>query len=115
MSGLFIELYLDEDVSILVAALLQGRGYSVLTAHSEGKLGQSDAEQMAHAVSLGRTLLTHNRADFEMLAQGYAEMGQNHNGVILARRYSPYELVRRLIRVLDHVTADEMQNQVRYI
>lgn len=115
MSGLFIELYLDEDVSILVAALLQGRGYSAITAHGEGRLGRSDAEQLAHAITLGRTLLTHNRADFEMLAQGYAERGQNHNGVILARRYQPYELVRRLARLLDQVTADEMQNQVRYI
>lgn len=27
MAGLFIELYLDEDVSILIAELLRGRGF----------------------------------------------------------------------------------------
>lgn len=115
MPRIFIELYLDEDVSVLVADLLRGRGYSALTAHIEGNLGLSDAEQLAHAVSLGRALLTHNRADFELLAKQWAAEGRDHYGVILARRYPTYELVRRLMRLLDQITADEMENQVRYI
>lgn len=65
MTSLFIELYLDEDVSVLVAALLRGRGFSALTTHDESRLGLTDADQLAHSVSLNRTLLTHNRADFE--------------------------------------------------
>ncbi len=115
MSSLFIELYLDEDVSNLVAELLRGRGFSALTTHSEGRLGLTDAGQLAHTIALRRTLLTHNRADFEALAQRYAEAGREHHGIILARRYAPYELLRRLMRLLDQVTADEMKNQVKYI
>lgn len=115
MTRLFIELYLDEDVSVLVAALLRGRGFSALTAHDEGRLGLTDADQLAHSASLNRTLLTHNRSDFEALAQRYADQERDHYGIILARRYPPYELLRRLMRLLDHVTADEMKNQVKYI
>ena len=115
MSRLFIELYLDEDVSVLVAELLRGRGFSALTAHSEGRLGLTDSDQLAHSVSLARTLLTHNRADFESLAKLYADTGREHYGIILARRHAPYELLRRLMRLLDQVTADEMKNQVKYI
>jgi hypothetical protein len=33
---LFAELYLDEDVSVLVAALLRARGFDVITARDEG-------------------------------------------------------------------------------
>ena len=115
MTSLFIELYLDEDVSVLVAELLRGRGFSALTAHSQGRLGLSDSDQLAYAVSLRRALLTHNRADFEALARRYVDEGREHNGLILARRYPPYELLRRLMRLLDQVTADEMKNQVKYI
>lgn len=115
MTSLFIELYLDEDVSVLVAALLRGRGFSALTTHDESRLGLTDADQLAHSVSLNRTLLTHNRADFEALARRYADEGREHCGIILARRYPPYELLRRLMRLLDQVTADEMKNQIKYI
>jgi len=115
VAGLFIDLYLDEDVSVLVAALLRGRGFSAVTTHGEGRLGHTDADQLAYAASLGRTLLTHNRADFVALAEVYASVGRDHSGIVLARRYPPYELVRRLMRLLDEVTAAEMRNQVRYV
>lgn len=44
MSDLFIALYLDEDVNVLVAALLRARGYDVLTTREEGRLAASDAD-----------------------------------------------------------------------
>lgn len=115
MSRLFIELYLDEDVHVLIADLLQGRGFVATTTLDEGQLGKSDEEQLAYAVSQQKTLLTHNRHDYELLAKEYASAGKTHYGIILAVRYKPYEVVRRLMRILNHVSADEMQNQVRYI
>lgn len=75
MSRLFIELYLDEDVSVLVADLLHGRGFVAVTTRDEGQLQNSDAEQIAYAVRQQKTLLTHNRADFEVLAQAYRDAG----------------------------------------
>ena len=62
-----------------------------------------------------KTLLTHNRADFEVLAQQYFTTGQTHYGIIIAVRRLPYDIARRLFAILNQVTADEMQNQVRYI
>jgi hypothetical protein len=58
MSRLFIELYLDEDVDVLLAQLMRARG---------------------------------------------------------AVRRPPREMARRLLRLLNSVTAEEMQNHVRYI
>ena len=115
MARLFIELYLDEDVNILVANLLRGRGFVAITTRDAGLLQSSDAEQLSHAVMEHKTFLTHNRADFEALARDYADAGTKHYGIILAQRHQPYELVRRLIRILNHVTADEIEDQVRYI
>lgn len=115
MSRLFIELYLDEDVDVLVADLIRVRGFVAITAREEGQLQKSDAAQLAYAVSQHKTLLTHNRADFEALAHVYFAVGQTHYGMIFAVRRPPREIVRRLLRILNHVTADEMRNQVRYI
>ena len=67
MSRLFIELYFDEDVSAVVADLIRARGFSVTTTREAGRLGSSDAEQLAYAARQQKTFLTHNRADFESL------------------------------------------------
>lgn len=115
MNRLFIELYLDEDVSVLVADILRSRGFAALTTRDAGNLGSSDIDQLAYAVQHNKALLTHNRADFEQLAEQYRVEDKMHYGVVLAVRYPPYELVRRLMRILNQITADEMQNQVRYI
>lgn len=66
-------------------------------------------------MSQGKVLLTHNRVDFEALAQAYFAAGQMQYGIILATRNPPHEIVRRLLIILNSVTADEMQNQIRYI
>ena len=115
MSRLFIELYLDEDVDVLIAQLLRARGFAVVTTQDAGQLRNSDAEQLAYAVSQHNTLFTHNRVDFETLAQTYVAAGQPHDGIIIAVRRPPREIARRLLRILNYVTAEEVQNQVRYI
>ncbi|MDX2098596.1 MAG: DUF5615 family PIN-like protein [Leptolyngbyaceae cyanobacterium bins.59] len=115
MSSIFICLYLDEDVNVLVADLLRARGFDVITARDAGQLHATDEEQLAYAVSQARTLTTHNRTDFEELVQNYFNLGQTHYGVIFAVRRPPQEIAQRLLAILNHITADEMQNQVRYI
>jgi predicted nuclease of predicted toxin-antitoxin system len=115
VTNLFIELYLDEDVSVFVADLIQARGFTVITTRDAGQRHASDADQLAYAVSQHKTILTHNRADFEALAQTYFNTNQTHYGIIIAVRRLPYELVRRILLILNQVTADEMQNQIRYI
>lgn len=115
MNRLFIELYLDEDVDVLVADLLRARGFVATTTRDAGKLRASDAEQMAYAVEKQATLLTHNRVDFEVIAKHYRVGSYSHFGIVIATRHSPYEIVRRLLLILNQVTADEMQDQVRYI
>ena len=115
MSNFFICLYLDEDVNVLVADLLRAKGFDAITARDAGQLRATDAEQLAYAVSQSRTLVTHNRTDFEDLVQAYFNSGQMHYGVIFAVRRSPQEIAQRLLAILNQVTSDEMQNQVRYI
>ena len=115
MNRLFIELYLDEDVDVLVADLVRARGFKATTTQEAGQIQKHDAEQLAHAVKEQATLLTHNRVHFETLARKYFAAGRTHYGIIIAVRRPVYELVQRLLIILNSLAADEMQNQIRYI
>jgi predicted nuclease of predicted toxin-antitoxin system len=115
VSSLFICLYLDEDVNVLIADLLRAKGFDAITARDAGRLQATDAEQLAYAVSQARTLITHNRTDFEALVQTYFASGQRRYSVIFAVRRPPQEIAQRLLVILNQVTADEMENQVRYL
>ena len=115
MNRLFIELYFDEDVSAVVADLIRARGFAVTTTREAGCLGSSDAEQLAYAARHQKTFLTHNRADFESLAASYFAAGQTHHGIVIAVRRPPRELAMRVLSVLNLTTADEMENQLRYV
>jgi hypothetical protein len=115
MSRLFVALYLDEDVDVLVGEMLRAYGFDVLTTLEADRLGATDEEQIAFSTGEGRALLTHNRQDFEALALDYFDAGRIHAGILLAVRRPPHELVRRLLVVLDQATAEEMTGQLRYL
>ena len=115
MSQLFVELYLDEDVSVIVARMLRSRAFTAVTTQEADQVKNSGSEQLAYAIRQNKTLLTHNRLDFERLSQDYFRTNSSHKGMIIAIRRAPSEVVGRLLVVLDRVTADEMDNQMIYI
>jgi predicted nuclease of predicted toxin-antitoxin system len=115
LSNLFAAIYLDEDVPIVVAELFRAHGFKAVTAREAGQLGREDREQLAYATSHSMVLLSHNRVDYEILAQEYYEAGMHHKGMILAVQHSPYELARKVLRILDNFTADEIEDIVLYV
>ncbi len=112
---LFIELYLDEDVSVLLAKLLRARGFKVITTQDAKMLGASDKEQLEYAVREEKDFLTHNRLHFEKLHEEYLRENKEHYGIIIATRQNEYITLKRLLKILDNINADEMKNQLRYI
>jgi len=111
----FIELYLDEDVDVLVADLLRSRGFNAVTTRDAKRLGSTDEDQLVYAVSQRKAFLTHNRIDFERLAREYFTARKNHYGLIIAARRNPHDIVRRLLSLMNHVIAEEMKDQLRYL
>jgi predicted nuclease of predicted toxin-antitoxin system len=69
VNRLFVELYLDEDVSVLIADLVRARGFVAMTTREAGMLHREDPEQLAFAVERQAVMLTHNRTDYEALAE----------------------------------------------
>ena len=62
-------LYADENFPLRVVEELRRLGHDVLTALEDGKANQAikDADLLARAIELKRTLLTLNRQDFKRL------------------------------------------------
>jgi hypothetical protein len=64
----------------------------------------------------GRALVTHNRHDFEARHRRHLDEGTKHCGIVIAKRRSRDETtVAKLLDLLNSVTADEMQMQLRYV
>ena len=84
-----------------------------MTTRDAKVLGKSDTQQLAYAVSQKRALLTHNRVDFEKLHREYLKAGRVHYGIIIARRSNEHTILKRLLRILNQVPADEMKNHLK--
>lgn len=112
---LFVSLYLDENVDVRIAQVVQGRKFSALTCRDAGLLGETDEAQLEFAAGRGLALVTHNRVHFEQLAAQCIQAGRGHAGIIVAVRRPYYDTARRLLVLVNQMTADEMDNQLRYI
>ena len=115
MNGLFASLYLDEDVDVLIAAVLRSRGFSATTTLEAGQVGNSDEEQLAFAVEQRMVMLTHNRQHFEELARQYDAAGRKHCGIVIAVRRLPNDIASRLLAILNDLSAEEFEDRVVYI
>jgi len=111
----FAEIYLDEDVSVLVADLLRSRGFHSTTTGDSGNLGSSDSDQLEYAVSQRMAMLPHNRVDFEILHQKYIAEERRHWGIVVASRRYPHQIVINILKLLNRLTADELQDQLWYV
>ena len=115
MTRLFAELYLDEDVSVVIGGMLVARGFRALTTRDEGRLRATDEDQLRYAASLKMVLLSHNRVDFEALHRRSLDEGREHWGILIAARRRPPITVEHILRLLDRLTADELKNQLFYV
>lgn len=114
MTRLFAAVYLDEDVSVVVADMLEARGFSAVTTRDAGRQGATDTEQLEYAARHDRILVTHNRVDFEELHRLYLAKGRENWGIIVLGRRRPGMLVANLLKLLNRFTADEFRNQLLY-
>ncbi len=114
-AALFIRLYLDEDVPPAVATALRRRGFDAVSAHETARWGRTDPEQLAYAAADGRALFTFNAADFLRLHREWLACGRPHGGIIIAEQSPVGEITRRLLKLLNRVTADEMCGQIYWL
>jgi hypothetical protein len=105
-------------VTVHLAPALRLRGYRAQSAAEAGNLHVSDEAQLSYAAAQGMAILTYNAQDFIPLAQAWFRAGREHAGMILSEQFSQRqfgELLRRVLRLLDSLTAEEMHNQILFL
>lgn len=112
MNGAPLRLLLDEHIWKGLTKVLKDRGYDALSIVDINR-SADDEPILELAAAQGRAVLTFNVKHFGPLAFIWYERGKNHAGIILSEEIPQGELVRRTIRFLEAVTAEEMENSVR--
>jgi len=77
---------------------------------------RADADHLAWATAQGRVLCSVNVGDFYRLHTSYLAQHQAHTGIVLVRQQQYVgEYMRRLLRLMTHLTAEEMHNRVEFL
>lgn len=78
-------------------------------------VGVSDAEQLAFATSQNRVLFTFNRGDFLRLHTAYLKDNLSHAGIIVSDQLEIGIVIRRLLKLLDTRSAEQMQDWLEFL
>jgi len=111
-----IKLYLDEDAqrTDLIQAL-RARHIDVETVSESNLLGQADDVQLRYASEQGRVIFTFNRGDFFHLHTEWLSHNQHHSGIIISDQLGTSIVMRRLLRLIDAKSADEMHDWLEFL
>ncbi len=115
--SLFIRFYLDEDFHPDLAAALRQHGFDCESAAEARMLHKTDEEQLEYAAGQGRCLVSFNVGDFMDLASQWGKSGKHHAGILVTPQVSRQafgSLLRRLLGILNTITADEICDVIRY-
>ena len=110
-----IKLYLDEQIWSGLPVALSRLGFDAVHACTLGHVGWDDSAQLAYAASQRRAILTFDIADFELLAAEWFFAGREHAGILLSDQIPIGELLHRLERILNRLSAEDLRNSVRYL
>ena len=96
---------------------LRARGVDVATALEEGMIERADEEHLVFAANGNRTLYSFNVRDFYHLHGKFVAEDREHSGLILSRQQqlTVGEQLRRLLRLISKVPAEEMKNRVEFL
>ncbi len=95
--------------------MLREYGYDVISSHEVGLNSEDDEIQFDFAISENRAVLTNNFGDFVKLYREYLSSGKDHYGLIFTTKCTIAVMIKRLKKLLQNVTAEQMKNQIRWL
>lgn len=109
------KLYLNEHLSPRLAEQLRQHGFDVTSTLEANLVEADDDDQLAHAASEQRALVTFNHKDFSPRHEQYITESREHWGIVLSTEESTDVLRHRLLRLLNSLSADDLKNQIRWL
>jgi len=108
-------LHLNEQISPRLAGQLRKYGFDVTSTLELGMVEADDDEQLAYAASQQRAIVTFNHKDFATLHAQYVAEGRDHWGIVLSTEETTEVLRRRLLRLLNTLTVEQLKNQICWL
>jgi predicted nuclease of predicted toxin-antitoxin system len=108
-------LLLDEQIWVYLATLLREQGFDVYHVNEVGLDHTPDLEILRDAVENHQAVVTFNIKDFIPLARQYSEEGKEHYGIVVSNEIPQGELQRRVTKLLESISAEELKNMVRFL
>jgi hypothetical protein len=87
----------------------------VISAHEIAHLGVDDDVQLQFATEHERAILTFNTTHYIHLHQAWLREYKEHAGIIESDQLPIGETIRRLLSLLNQITADEIRNQLYWL
>jgi hypothetical protein len=109
------KLHLNEHLSWHLAEQLRKLGFDVTSTIESGMVEDDDQAQLGFAVSQRRAIVSINHKHFTPLHEQCLADGQEHWGIILSTEEPTPVLRRRLLRLLNTLSADELKNKIRWL
>ena len=106
-----VRYYFDEHIPHSVSQGLRQRGVDVVVSHEAGMTSADDAVHLEFATQEGRVVYTNDR-DFTRLHAA----GVSHGGIVYSSQGLPVRaMIDGLFEIFQVLTAEEMQDQLRYL
>jgi len=109
------KLLLDEQIWVYLATLLREQGFDVVHVYEAGLESKPDNEVLQSAVENHQAVVTFNIKHFVPLARQYSEEGKEHYGIVVSDEIPQGELQRRVTKLLESVSAEELKNMIRFL
>ncbi len=110
-----IQFFTDEDLHRAVAVQLRLAQWHAISTPEVNRLGESDESQLAWSAAEGRVLVTFNTADFARLHYSWRQQAREHAGLIVSQQRAVGDTIRRLIRLGNQLSAEDMRNRLEYL
>lgn len=96
---------------------LRLRHVDVITPLEAGTVGFTDLQQLDWATAQTRTLFSYNCSDFCRLHSQLLASGKHHAGILVTQqtRFSVGEQLRRILRIVDAKSSEEMRDQLEFL
>jgi predicted nuclease of predicted toxin-antitoxin system len=93
---------------------LREAGYDVVSVAEVERKGISDEDVMAWAIVEHRAVVTHNAQDFAPLAKMYYFQQMGYSGISIVRQFEKDELLRRVLALLEPLSAEDLTDTLRF-
>ncbi len=113
-----VRFYFDENRNDpRVIRPLRAEGIDIVSAFDLEMISRPDAEHLELATHLGRALVTEDAKDFGRLHTEYMRTGRTHARIIIVTQWglSPGEQIRRLLRLAEKRSAEEMHDWLEHL